>query len=596
MSRRRGQSASDVARCLSAVAVAALFAVVLGSNQVAAARPSKLATFNLRVSFKRQLCGTAVTQPLISAPVVLTRDGRIVAHTTLSARGTAKVHLARKPAVAWAELENAHFRFKHHRIGLAPPGAKHDVAYIELGEVHPGANALAAHDVGAANAWSQLQLNYAYASAITVKPLKPIVVELEATSDTSEYVAATHTLFLTSGGELANSGAIAHEFGHYVMYSNIDEFPGQGGTHNVPNSYPARPGIAFYEGWAWAYAAGEQGTPDWTLADTTAGDCQNAIDLSAQTPTVPLVTPFWAQYNEEAGAYVIYQLAGYLGGGDVKPGLAAIVHAYTDNEIDGQPVYTMRGLRDALIADGTEQQSNETHHDINSIFAQFGMSWGLGIVINQDPAPEKGSLAQNRVTIGIDGPDGFQCQSSDPTDTPLAGGGDWEGTVLAGPLAYTWTDDCVLDGQSPLGAYDHEDGGASYAAASAYVLFPYEQNGSEIDGTYTIWAEFTCGATDTGDDNPDGTHECEDWTGGNLILQWMGFEPPPLSNPGDAAIPTPTADSPDSDPLDGAPVVHGLDLARDTKIPLVTFKGDGSTCEIVVSGQPCYQGPSPITP
>jgi hypothetical protein len=583
-------------------ALVIVVAVAAGPAAPAQARrhASSLVTYRLSVTYSAPVCGTPRSQPLDSAPLVFLRHGTRVAHAAaaLSQAGRASVRLGREPVVAYARLDDGKIDVRARGLDKAflPDVLHTGSAYIKLGVLHPGANAVEiseASDRRAANAWSQLQKNRRFAAPLSPKALKPFFVALDSRDKNASYDVPARRLTLTTAGAFANLGAIAHEFGHYVMFENISEAPGQDGTHYFPDSFPDQPGMAFYEGWAWAYAAAEQNTSRLTLDQ----DCGTFVDLTADPShlTFPITQPHYAQFSEEAAAYVIYALAGYLGDGSVTKGLAVIASAYERQQVNGRDPETMRDLRDVLIEDGLEQGSKDRDDAINEIFARYGMQWGIELRLYPDSSSDAGSLAFNSTTMTVTGPSGFQCHEN--VDQNLAPLGDAYGSGHIGsglgPLGYTFVDDCIIDGgpdegdQNTPGAYQR-----GFPDGYVALPMPYLQGGAEQRGTYTISVQFTChAAVEDGvtDDRARQLACAQAWVG-DLRIAWLAGPPSGQFLSIDPASP----DQP-SDDADGDIIRRNLTIPIGTPTPVVTFDAAGRHCTIDVTGSPCYSGPGPTS-
>ncbi len=564
-------------------------------------RKSSLVTYRLAVTYSAPVCGAPKTQPLDSAPLIFLRHGKRVAHAAikLSETGHASFRLGREPVVAYARLDDGKIDVRARGLDktFLPDVLHTGSAYLALGVLRPGANAVdisSTADRRAANAWSQLQKNRRFAAPLSPKPLKPFFVALDSRDQNASYDVPARRLTLTTAGAFANLGAIAHEFGHYVMFENIKEAPGQDGTHYFPDSFPDQPGMAFYEGWAWAYAAAEQKTSRLTLGQ----DCNTFVDLTADPShlTFPITQPHYAQFSEEAAAYVLYALAGYLGGGgSIAKGLAVIARAYERQQVNGRDPETMRDLRDVLIEDGLEQGSKDRDDAINEIFARYGMQWGIELRLYPNSSSDAGTLAFNSTTMTVAGPGGFECRENvDQNLAPLgdAYGSGHIGTGL-GALGYTFVDDCIIDGgpdegdQNTSGAYQR-----GFPDGYVALPMPYLQGGAEQRGTYTISVQFTChAAVEDGvtDDRARQTACAQAWVG-DLRIAWLARPPA-----GQFLSIDPASSDALTDDADGDIIRHDLTIPIGAPTAVVTFDAAGRHCTIDITGSPCYSGPGPTS-
>jgi len=586
-----------------AVAAAALAGLALGGILAAgpaAARPhrSPLAPYRLTVRYVAPICGRNRTRPLDSARLVFLRGRRrLSAGAALSAAGSASFRLSRQPVQAYALLD------AHQVVVLAraedrdlPHALRDGRAYLPLGRLRPGTNRVAiraAADRRAANVFSQLQQHMRFSAPLTVRPLKRLPVRVDASGDVSSYSASTHRLTLTRDGAFDDTGGIGHEFGHYLMFENIAEARGQAGDHTFRATYPDKPGLAFYEGWGWAYAAIEHGSRRLPIGLR----CADAVDLGADAPTYAIGRPHYAQYNEEMAAYVLYHLAGLLGAGNLAKGLGVVLHAFATNEVNGRDPETMRDLRDALLEEGVDQGSQQRDDEINEIFADYGMQWGIQVLLTPSTGSDDGALAFNSTTIEVTGPHGFDCrQHVDEQGRPLGDrhGAGWSSPPL-GPLAYTYVDDCIVDGgpdeggQTVNGAYQR-----GFPDGYAALPLPYLAGGAEQLGAYTVTVRFSChdAVESEPSDDPPNELTCAPWHG-SLRIAWLDAPPTP-SDPDLVSIAEP-GDGDVSDPTAGDIVRTGLTIPLDRTTPVVSFTGDGRRCRIALDNTPCYPGPGPTS-
>jgi hypothetical protein len=285
--------------------------------------------------------------------------------------------------------------------------------------------------------------------------------------------------------------ALVHEYGHFVLHVLGAEGP-DGGDHDSQKSYPARPTLAWNEGFSDAFAAVVLGR-----AILFSG-CQRIRDLSAHPAGPPLATKQderYAQYSQTRVGGAAYQLVGRLGGG--QAGLKRLLTALPSYSRGGHSVWTARDLRDLAAQKFESSAADQTALD--GIFFGQGMSWTANIDVSftLQPDPEFARLryAGATIQVRVAGPGGLDCRTAADTDvipgTAYDGGQKAPGTKKAsGGLSFSGADDCYLVSAGP-GPIDFSKPRV-LGFDQVTIPFPYLAGGQHWSGVYTVYAKYHC--------------------------------------------------------------------------------------------------------
>jgi hypothetical protein len=292
-----------------------------------------------------------------------------------------------------------------------------------------------------------------------------------------------------------------HEYGHFVLHSVAPGGPA-GDAHEIGQSYPDKPDIAWTEGFPAAFAAvvNEGGG----YLQLNCGPYQHLGQKPARPKLVSETAERYSQYNESRVGAITYQLIEYLGKGAV--GLARLLDAMTQYKRDGHNVWTARDLRDLAVQQF--ETSAADHAALDEIFTGQQVSWGerFGVGLAAVDANlradivlsdlKKIRVADPEIALSIVGPGGFDCHVNSDVNMPslvqLDGGhGVAMGRKTAeGGLSYSANDDCYMvsgDGKVPDRVAYHGLG-----TDMAEIPFPYLAGLAHWQGLYFLKARFVC--------------------------------------------------------------------------------------------------------
>jgi hypothetical protein len=161
-----------------------------------------------------------------------------------------------------------------------------------------------------------------------------------------------------------------------------------------------------------------------------------------------------------------------------------------------------RDLRDALITGGLERDAQH-HNDFDTAFGGQQIDWGMRVQVRIDDPREDGANVLDKVHLAVTG-GGYNCEVTDEhqQDTPhdLTGTDlQWYGTVVPGPLDWTWQDDCLTAGGNASA-----DGSSCCANSIVWIAFPYpgpDRNAEPIE----VKASYVCKDKES-DGNPADAH------------------------------------------------------------------------------------------
>jgi hypothetical protein len=428
-----------------------------------------------------------VETPLAGAKVLLHRAGGADVTTTLDHAGAFHGRVrGHGPVTATVVLSG--------RPGSVTPGAKGSQPYhLPIGSLHAGSNAPVVlrgnGPAGAANIWMVVSAGAAVAERASPVPISPVHVAWRYNADfsnhseeghlgTSAYDYATNTLYVDgtkSRQDQWEPFVLLHEYGHHVLLSVANPGKSASGTHNWHLSYPTQPAMPWSEGFANAFAGIVLRQPRLSIdCNQNPGDL---MDIGSLPATPEPQNPRYAMTSETADAGVVWHLALHLGAGNPQKGLAPLLDALHRYRRNGHPAQDMRDVRDALIEAGLEHDSAAEHQELDSIFADEGIGFGIGFESDfEDDGNNQDSDAAT-FKMQINGP--YGCETGGDTYTKLsgAGGGQWFGEVVGGGLPYTWQDDCL---------------GADTVSTGAWLLFPYAKNLAHRSGSWSVTFSYEC--------------------------------------------------------------------------------------------------------
>jgi hypothetical protein len=292
-----------------------------------------------------------------------------------------------------------------------------------------------------------------------------------------------------------------HEYGHFVLQS-VAPGGSSGDAHEIGQSYPDKPDLAWTEGFPAAFAAVVNDGGGYLQLNCD--PYQHLGQMPARPALVSETAERYSQYNESRVGAATYQLMQYLGKGVV--GLTRLLDAMTAYKRDGHGVWTMRDLRDLAVQQF--ETSAADHAAIDEIFAGQQVAWGERIGVGLAPVDanlrgdivlsdlKKIRVADPEIALSIVGPGGFDCHvNSDvnmPSLVPLDGGrGVAMGRKTAeGGLSYSANDDCYMvsgDGKVPDRVSYHGLG-----TDMVEIPFPYLAGLAHWQGLYSLRAKFVC--------------------------------------------------------------------------------------------------------
>lgn len=426
---------------------------VLAAPPALAAGHRGPATVSGSVFYERRGCFAAPSrdyEPIPGARLVVDAPGGRSVSTTLSEEGKFKLEVP--GAAGHAGPLGAEVVFAGDGLKVKP-----DPAVARVGDspysvhlaLHGGANGkvILVHEgeAGVANVWSYLREAVIYAKRRSPTAIRPVTALLKYGKDfsaknkdvgISHYEPGKDVIRIQDDPDSADDHddwepfTIVHEYGHHLLLTLAKLSTRSGGNHSAGGVYPNRPGLAYSEGFAHAFAAAVLGKTDLGY------ECGSFVHLGEDTGPQPQ-TRRYAQYNETAAAWVLLRVVRRFG-------LKAFLSAMIDfKPTAGHYPGTMREVRDALAL-GAEKTPADDHFD-NETFFDGRMAWGFAAKATDAPGDDKTAVfaAKTAVEVWVEGPYGScRAPQGDP-ETPLADGATWEGGVAPGALDFTYQDDCL---------------------------------------------------------------------------------------------------------------------------------------------------------
>ena len=476
-------------------------ACVSGGGAVAAAvAPAATAPFDVQVLYWRRSCGVSpvtgtVPVPVTAGKLLLSRNGRTPSPVTLTT-ATAQVTIAGTgPVQATLLLETP-------RVKVVEGASNAGTERIQLGDATVD-NGVVTFEVlhddvgnGHVNVLLQLERAALVAAQASPKALAQVTARVFDGDIGSRPQLHFDSPITIEVGQVDGvdahwePDAMAHEYGHFLLWSVAPDDPNAGSEHHIGESYPKRRTLAWTEGFPAAFAAVVNPSEGGQLYK----NCEHYQGLADQPARPSLVSreaERYAQYNESRVGAATYQLIDYLGSG--VAGLTRLLTALTHYSRDKHAAWTARDLRDLAVQEFETTPAD--HAAVDRIFMGQGISWQQGFSVSLDAGTAVATAADDEVVLTVTGPAGFDCRVKADVDSPdrvaLYGGRLTIGVKAAdGGLAWSGDDDCYLvsgDGKvvdrrdSHTRGIDHVD-----------IPFPYLPNLAHWAGPFEVRAKYVC--------------------------------------------------------------------------------------------------------